>query len=143
MRLIFAAAIGAAVALVRDHALGEQALERLLDVEVEVEAAQVVLEVDVQPLAAGRPRVLDLGAGTRIELRMPDPSCNPYIAFAAMLMAGIDGIQNRIDPGRDAELAAPARSRSCNAVSSAGTLKPCAAWIQNDRFPTVRRHSTS
>jgi glutamine synthetase len=35
----------------------------------------------------------------RIEFRCPDPSCNPYLAFAAMLMAGLDGVQNRIDPG--------------------------------------------
>jgi len=35
----------------------------------------------------------------RLEFRPPDPSCNPYLAFSAMLMAGIDGIQNRIDPG--------------------------------------------
>lgn len=35
----------------------------------------------------------------RIEFRPPDPSCNPYLAFAAMLMAGLDGIINRIDPG--------------------------------------------
>src|SRR5216117_3629523 len=34
----------------------------------------------------------------RIEFRPPDPSCNPYLAFAAMLMAGLDGIQNRITP---------------------------------------------
>ena len=34
----------------------------------------------------------------RLEFRCPDPSCNPYLAFAAMLMAGIDGIQNRIEP---------------------------------------------
>ncbi|HML90725.1 MAG TPA: type I glutamate--ammonia ligase [Methylomusa anaerophila] len=34
----------------------------------------------------------------RIEFRPPDPSCNPYLAFAAMLMAGIDGIKNKIDP---------------------------------------------
>jgi glutamine synthetase len=34
----------------------------------------------------------------RIELRFPDPSCNPYLAFAAMLMAGLDGIENRIEP---------------------------------------------
>jgi glutamine synthetase len=35
----------------------------------------------------------------RVEFRPPDPSCNPYLAFAAMLMAGLDGIANRFDPG--------------------------------------------
>ena len=35
----------------------------------------------------------------RLEFRPPDPSCNPYLAFAAMLLAGLDGIQNRIEPG--------------------------------------------
>jgi glutamine synthetase len=35
----------------------------------------------------------------RVEFRCPDPSCNPYLAFAAMLMAGLDGIQSHIDPG--------------------------------------------
>lgn len=35
----------------------------------------------------------------RLEVRFPDPSCNPYLAFAAMMMAGLDGIQNKIDPG--------------------------------------------
>jgi glutamine synthetase len=35
----------------------------------------------------------------RVEVRFPDPSCNPYLAFAAMAMAGIDGIENKIDPG--------------------------------------------
>lgn len=39
------------------------------------------------------------GAGTRVELRMPDPSCNPYLAFAVMLAAGLDGVENKIDPG--------------------------------------------
>jgi glutamine synthetase len=34
----------------------------------------------------------------RLEFRCPDPSCNPYLAFSAMLMAGLDGIQNRTEP---------------------------------------------
>jgi glutamine synthetase len=39
----------------------------------------------------------------RIEFRAPDPSCNPYLCFAALLMAGLDGIQNCIDPGEPLE----------------------------------------
>jgi glutamine synthetase len=44
------------------------------------------------PLAQRSPKA------KRIEFRCPDPSCNPYLAFSAMLMAGLDGIQNRIEP---------------------------------------------
>ncbi len=40
----------------------------------------------------------------RIEFRCPDPSANPYLAFAAMLMAGLDGIKNQIDPGLPSEM---------------------------------------
>ncbi len=35
----------------------------------------------------------------RVEFRPPDPSCNPYLAFSAMLLAGLDGIENKTDPG--------------------------------------------
>ena len=39
------------------------------------------------------------GIGTRVEVRMPDPSCNPYLAFAAMLTAGLDGVDKKLDAG--------------------------------------------
>jgi glutamine synthetase len=39
------------------------------------------------------------GMGTRCEVRIPDPSCNPYLAFAVMLAAGLDGVQQGINPG--------------------------------------------
>jgi glutamine synthetase len=45
------------------------------------------------------PMYSDSPKAKRAEFRCPDPSCNPYLAFAAMLMAGIDGIKNKIDPG--------------------------------------------
>jgi len=45
------------------------------------------------PVYSNRPQ------SKRIEFRCPDPSCNPYLAFAAILMAAIDGIQNKISPG--------------------------------------------
>lgn len=41
--------------------------------------------------------------GRRIEARFPDPTANPYLAFAALMMAGLDGIQNKIHPGDPAD----------------------------------------
>ena len=49
--------------------------------------------------AAVRVPVVEGEAAVRIEYRPPDPSCNPYLAFAAMLMAGLDGIKKKIHPG--------------------------------------------
>lgn len=41
--------------------------------------------------------------GKRVEVRFPDPLANPYLAYSAMLLAGLDGIKNKIDPGEAAE----------------------------------------
>ncbi len=41
--------------------------------------------------------------GKRIEVRFPDPGANPYLAYAALLMAGLDGIENKINPGGPAD----------------------------------------
>lgn len=46
------------------------------------------------------PMYHDVPKSKRIETRFPDPSCNPYIAFAALLLAGLDGIERKIDPGQ-------------------------------------------
>lgn len=68
----------------------------------------------------------------RLEFRTPDPTCNPYLAFAAMLMAGLDGIQNKIDPGEpldkniyglSAEEAASIPSIPCSLEESLNALK--------------------
>ena len=49
------------------------------------------------------PMLTESPSAKRIEFRSPDPTCNPYLAFSAMLMAGLDGIQNKIDPGKPLE----------------------------------------
>jgi glutamine synthetase len=45
------------------------------------------------------PMYSDSPKAKRVEVRYPDPSCNAYLAFSAMMMAGVDGIENKIDPG--------------------------------------------
>ena len=45
------------------------------------------------------PTYSDSPKAKRIEYRPPDPSANPYLCFAALLMAGLDGVENKIDPG--------------------------------------------
>ena len=45
------------------------------------------------------PMYSDSPKAKRAEFRCPDPSCNPYLAFSAIMMAGLDGIKNRMDPG--------------------------------------------
>jgi glutamine synthetase len=49
------------------------------------------------------PTYSDSPKARRLEFRSPDPSCNPYIAFAAMLMAGLDGVKRRLEPPKPIE----------------------------------------
>src|ERR1700752_490253 len=49
--------------------------------------------------AACRIPLASSAKGKRVKVRFPDPLCNPYLGFAAMLMAGLDGIKNKLDPG--------------------------------------------
>jgi glutamine synthetase len=67
------------------------------------------------------------GKGTRVEFRCPDPSCNPYLAFAAMLEAGMDGINNKIDPGDPTELGVFALTSAELADKGIETL-PSSLW---------------
>jgi glutamine synthetase len=70
----------------------------------------------------------------RLEFRPPDPSCNPYLAFAAMLMAGIDGIQNRIDPGQplDKDIYDLSPEELKDVPSLPGSLDDALSALEND-----------
>ena len=60
----------------------------------------------------------------RLEFRVPDPSSNPYLAFSAMLMAGLDGIQNKIEPPEpvDKDLYELPPDEAANIAQVPGTL---------------------
>ncbi|QIB65806.1 glutamate--ammonia ligase [Kineobactrum salinum] len=64
--------------------------------------------------------------GKRVEVRFPDPAANPYLAFAALLMAGIDGIQNKLHPGdaadKDLYDLPPEEGKAIPTVSSSLTM---------------------
>jgi glutamine synthetase len=70
----------------------------------------------------------------RIEFRTPDPSCNPYLAFAALLMAGIDGIQRRLDPGEplDKDIYSMSPEELKGVPSAPGSLDDALAALQKD-----------
>jgi glutamine synthetase len=74
--------------------------------------------------------------GKRVEVRFPDPSCNPYLTFAAMLMAGIDGIENKIDPGdaMDKDLYDLPPEELVNVPTVAGSLREAldSLWADKD-----------
>lgn len=62
------------------------------------------------------------GEHTRIELRSPDPSANPYLAIAACLMAGLDGIKNKIEPETEVRYNINALSEEDAAKNGIGKL---------------------
>jgi glutamine synthetase len=70
----------------------------------------------------------------RIEVRFPDPSCNGYLAFAAMLMAGLDGIQNKIDPGQplDKDIYGLSPEELKHVPSAAGSLEEALNALKAD-----------
>jgi len=70
----------------------------------------------------------------RIEFRTPDPSCNGYMAFSAMLMAALDGIQNKIDPGDpvDKDIYGLPAEELANIPSAPGSLDEALAALKED-----------
>lgn len=73
-------------------------------------------------------------AAKRIEFRTPDATANPYTAFAAMLMAGLDGIENKIDPGAplDKNIYALSPEESKNVPSVPASLEESITNLQNN-----------
>jgi len=76
------------------------------------------------------------GEGARAELRSPDPSCNPYLAFAVILKAGIDGIKNQIDPGvpvsQNIYTMSKEKKKSLGIESLPSTLKEALSELNKD-----------
>ncbi|MCE5241939.1 MAG: type I glutamate--ammonia ligase [Syntrophobacteraceae bacterium] len=70
----------------------------------------------------------------RIEVRFPDPSCNGYLAFSALLMAALDGIENRIDPGEplDRDIYAMSPEELANVPSTPGSLEEALNSLEKD-----------
>lgn len=73
--------------------------------------------------------------GRRIEVRFPDPAANPYLCFAALLMAGLDGIVNKIHPGdaMDKNLYDLPPEEAKEIPTVAGSLDEALACLDADR----------
>jgi glutamine synthetase len=70
----------------------------------------------------------------RVEVRYPDPACNPYLAFAAMLMAGMDGVLNKIHPGEplDKNIYALTPEEAKGIPTMPGSLDEALRELEND-----------
>ena len=73
-------------------------------------------------------------AAKRVEFRCPDPTSNPYLAFAAMLMAGLDGVINKIDPGEplDTDLYELSPEEAAGVKQVPGSLEEVLDALEND-----------
>ncbi len=81
------------------------------------------------------PVISESPAAKRVEFRCPDPSCNPYLAFAAMLMAGLDGVINKIDPGEpmDVDIYELEAEAAANIRSTPGSLEEALNALEADQ----------
>jgi glutamine synthetase len=80
------------------------------------------------------PMYSDSPKAKRVEVRYPDPSCNPYLAFSAMLMAGVDGIENKIDPGEplDKNIYSLSPEEAAAVPNMPGNLEEALACLEED-----------
>jgi glutamine synthetase len=70
----------------------------------------------------------------RLEFRCPDPSCNPYLSFSAILMAALDGIQNKTDPGKplDRDIYEMTAEELADTPKTPGSLEEAIAALESD-----------
>jgi glutamine synthetase len=77
------------------------------------------------------------GLSTRIEFRSPDPTCNPYLTFAVILAAGMDGIKRGIDPGEPVDLnvyhLSPAERKAMGIKTLPANLKEALDYLEADK----------
>ncbi len=98
--------------------------------------APVLLAYSARNRSAGCRIPFAVGAaGKRVEVRFPDATANPYLAFTAMLMAGLDGIQNKIDPGdaMDKDLYDLPPDELADVPTVAGSLREALGALDADR----------
>ncbi|MBN1236399.1 MAG: type I glutamate--ammonia ligase [Methanotrichaceae archaeon] len=77
------------------------------------------------------------GLSTRVEFRSPDPTCNPYLTFAVILAAGLDGIKRGIDPGEPVDLnvyhISPAERKAMGIKTLPANLKEALDYLEADK----------
>jgi len=98
--------------------------------------APVLLAYSVRNRSAScRIPLADSPKAKRVEVRFPDPLCNPYLGFAAMLLAGLDGILNKLDPGaavdKDLYDLPPAEMKKIPTVC--GSLREALGYLDKNR----------